>query len=401
MIGQVVGVAELGAPGSAPKISDGIGFGKWKPSFFDTKRPKFVAVKMEVVMVTLLGVLGMGCDSGGDGEGKDTASQEKDGHFTDIMAESELNSPDSGWKDSGIGDVETEPDGDTAETALLPQCWTDLAIGEKQIFATPFVDGTEGIAFGADGAMYASTGKSGTVWRVGADGIAEPWALVPQAIGLASAPNGDLLVASLGPSTAKGTPDGALYRVTGQDQATLWADGIDSPNFVVALADGSAWVSDDFDTVIHHIDADGSVASAVTNIGSPNGMGLNLQKDALFVASTFTPDGEITRIPIDDQGKLMADGWEILAKFGPVAFPDGLAVDELGDVYVAINFEGRVVRLLPQENSPVQDIATGIQNPASIAFGKAPDYDPCSIYVTELLGKHIWRISVGRRGLKM
>lgn len=344
------------------------------------------------------GAFGTGCDGDGDSSATDGVLLE-DHDGTDVLSP-DVATPgvDAAADGSASTETETASEQDSGNRLPVPECWTDLALGEKQIFSTEFADGTEGIAFGADGALYATTGKSGTVWRIDPDGTFEPWATVPQAIGLALAPDGDLLVASLGPSTAKGTPDGAVYRVTGKDQAMLWADGIDSPNFVVALADGTAWVSDDFDTVIHHIDVNGNVTAAVTNIGSPNGMGLSVQKDALFVASTFTPDGEITRIPLDEQGKPKADGWEILAKFGPVAFPDGLAVDETGDVYVAINFEGRVVRLVPQKDSPVQDVATGLQNPASIAFGRAPNYDPCSIYVTELLGKHIWRVAVGRRG---
>jgi sugar lactone lactonase YvrE len=290
-----------------------------------------------------------------------------------------------------------EPDGDEPDGGggADPGCWTDLAVGDKAIFLDGFTGGTEGIAFGPGGKLYVSARADGTVWAVDADGNKSPWVKVPTALGLAPSADGGMWVASIGESNAPADIDGAVYWVSAEGEAELVADGIASPNFVLELEDGSALVSDDFDTRIWRVTRGGEVSVAVEGIASPNGMGLTPERDALVVASTFSAKGEVTRIPLVG-GLPSAEGWVELAQLGAASTPDGLAIGADGSIYVAANLAGKLVKVAPQEGQATVDVATGLGTPASLAFGAGPGFDPCSVYVTELFGDKIWRVSLGQ-----
>lgn len=46
-------------------------------------------------------------------------------------------------------------------------------------------------------------------------------------------------------------------------------------------------------------------------------------------------------------------------------------------------------------------VTSAVKNPASIAFGRGPAYNPCSIYVTGLDGDRIVRVAIGSRGAEL
>jgi hypothetical protein len=46
-------------------------------------------------------------------------------------------------------------------------------------------------------------------------------------------------------------------------------------------------------------------------------------------------------------------------------------------------------------------VAQGLTTPASMAFGRAPDFDPCSLYVTSIRDNRIWRVAVGAQGASL
>ena len=206
--------------------------------------------------------------------------------------------------------------------------------------------------------------------------------------------NGDLIVASFG---VYNQPDGAIYTVDAAGTPTFLVDGIDSPNFVLMLPDGSALISDDFDTRVFRVTADGDVTTAIADVPSPNGMAHSPDGAFMYVASTFTPRGELTRFDVGDDGMPDEASATVIAELGPGSTPDGIAVDAEGAVYVAANIQNRIVRVDP-ETGEQSTVAEGLGTPASLAFGAADGFDPCSIYMTQLFGGQVLRVAVGVEG---
>lgn len=353
-----------------------------------------------------------------DGAGADVAAQDAlvgDSGAKDVLAGDTVGDVGAGdaAADGAVADADAGggPDAqdaaqdagpgiDIEEPPIPDECWDDLAVGEALVFHEAFAGGVEGITFGPGGALYVAQ-KTGQIWRLLADGTAEPFATVPHALGLAPAPDGGLLVADIGASTKVDDLDGALWHVDAAGAVTQISDPMASPNFVAATPDGATLVSDDFDTRVFRVAADGSVTVAVADIGSPNGLGYSPDGAALYVASTFTADGEITRIPVGADGLPNGEERQVIAKLGGAALPDGLAVDEHDRVYVAANFGGQIVRVRGDGLGGPVVLNGEIKNPASLAFGAADGFDPCSVYVTELFQGRVWRVAVGARGVPL
>lgn len=304
---------------------------------------------------------------------------------------------------SGVADGSSSGDASSSSTTGGPiGCWEDLAIGEVEVLYDGFAGGSEGIAFGTDGRLIATTIDDGlgTLWELGADGTATPFAEVPYALGLTPRPDGGFVVASIGENMAA---DGAVYTVSADGDASLLAEGIDSPNFVVLANDGSVLVSDDFDTRVFRVEADGTVTTVIENVPSPNGLAYSPARDILYVASTFSAPGELTRYDVDADGlPIEATGIEILHT-GMGATNDGIAVDVDGFVYVLANLRGEIWKV-DGSATELQDgeiVVDGLASPASMAFGRGNGFDPCSAYVTELFGTRVVRVSLGVEGAEV
>lgn len=276
-------------------------------------------------------------------------------------------------------------------------CRGDLAPGEKVVFHEGFPAGSEGIAAGPD-ALYVSSPRSDTVWRLAPDGTRTVFAEVPDPLGMAFLSDGRLAVADIGATNNVGVADGGVVLIALDGTVTRIATGMESPNFVTVLPDDSLLVSDDFVTHIWHVTLDGEVTAVVDDVPSPNGMAFNRARDRLLVVSTFSPGGEITSFPVDAAGLPIAAEAQRLMENGPGLTQDGVALDAHDHLYVARNVAGQIVRHRADGTGEPVVVATDLRTPASIAFGRAPDFDPCSIYVTELFGNRVWRIAVGDEG---
>ena len=290
----------------------------------------------------------------------------------------------------------TVAESETGTTGDPLECWSDLAVGSSAILYEGFPEGTEGITFGADGILYTTT--FGMVWRIDPDGEASEFAAVPDALGLAPwGEAGELVVASFG---VYNKPDGAVYTVTSEGEATLLATGIDSPNFVTIAADGSALISDDFDTRVFRVTPEGELTIAIEDVPSPNGMAYSPDGSSFYVASTFTDDGQLTRYDVDASGMPIESTAREIMHLGIGSTPDGIAVDIDNRVYVAANLRSEIWRVDGDAEVVTEGelVTSDVMNPASLAFGRGPAYDPCSIYVTELDGARIVRVSIGTRG---
>ncbi|MBU3614199.1 SMP-30/gluconolactonase/LRE family protein [Polynucleobacter sp. Latsch14-2] len=120
----------------------------------------------------------------------------------------------------------------------------------------------------------------------------------------------------------------------------------------------------------------GDLACLLNNVPSPNGIALNPQESVLYIAATransvwramLLPDGSITRVGNFIQ---MSGG----------SGPDGLALDQTGNIYVAHAGFGAVWKFSPQ-GEPLLRInsCTGLMT-TNIAFGGKDRQD---LYITE------------------
>ncbi len=293
----------------------------------------------------------------------------------------------------GDSDDDAVADGDSDEP--VSACLTDLEVGEKLEFVSDLAE-SEGIAFDGLGHLYVS--ETDRVLRIAPDGSYSTFSEIPQAIGMAFDENGDLLVASLGEQFDDETQDGSLYLVTpdGSSSLLLEAGTILNPNFVTRTPWGTWLIGDDYVPEIWEVTDNGEATLWSDAIESPNGMVFTADGNWLYVASTFEDGSPIYRLPIDNG---QAGEKELVVNLTPGSMNDGVAMDSEGYLYVAANVMGEIIRISP--TGETQTIASGLLTPASLAFGEGDGFDPCSLYVTELRGNRVWRISLGVSGLAL
>ena len=270
-------------------------------------------------------------------------------------------------------------------------------------------DGAEGLAFNGEGRLFVTANRA--LWEINGDGTTRKIVDLFSNLGLAAIGERDLLVADFGPTNAfrqDRNTDGIVWRITPEGEKTSVITGIGDPNFVLVRKDGSILVSDDATSDIFVVGEDKQPAIFSTAVNHPNGLALSDDGETLYVAQIFksirpvVPDDSLWAIDLEDgQPKGAA---RLVARTGPRAANDGLAMDDRGRVYVAANgAAGQVWRYDP-ESDEVELIAEGVFGAASIAFG-AGDFDHESIYISTTnnqgRGGKIWRVAVGAKGQKL
>lgn len=350
--------------------------------------------------VCLLAAVPLACgdDSGGEPiAGSSGAASTGSGTVagTSTSVGSESTSSDS----SSTASLDDSGSSSSSTTGVPSQCWDDLEVGALEVVYDGFAGGSEGIAFTSDGRLIVTTLDDGvgTLWEISPEGEATVFVEVPYALGLAPRSDGSLVVASIGELME---PDGGVYEVSSSGRATLLAEGIDSANFVALAPDGSVLVSDALDTRVFHVEQDGTLSTVIEDVPSPNGIAYSPDNTVFYVASTFSLNGELTRYDVDGDGMpIESSGVEILHT-GPGSVNDGIGVDVDGNVYVLANFSGELWRVdgSATELRDGEVLVEGLESPASMAFGRGENFDPCSAYVTELLGPRVVRVALGVEG---
>jgi len=278
--------------------------------------------------------------------------------------------------DDDNDDNDNNDDNDDNDDDEATACWADLPVGEKAIFAQGF-DMSEGIAFSAAGELFVANRT--------AVSLVHP-------IGIAFAPDGDLYVCDFGASSLPAPNDGAIYKIGPGYAKTLVATGVANPNFITYTPRGTFLVSDNETATIYELTLGGELTHWLDGLVSPDGMVYSPDRQTLYVAGTIAPGSPLFAVSLDAAG-LPLD-FAVLAELDKGSWPDGVALDENGMVYVTENLSGKIVRVDPATGD-FTALAAGMEGPASMAFGAGPDFDPCSLYVTELRGTHVWRVSVG------
>jgi gluconolactonase len=266
------------------------------------------------------------------------------------------------------------------------------------ILTDPRLDHPEGLAVHRDGSVWCG-GERGQVFRVDPDGtsIEEVASTGGFCLGMAFGRDDDLFVCDL--------KHAAVFRVeTGTGRVERFADGVGGhrlriPNSPAFDAQGRLYVSDS-----HQFDRPGP---GVLRFGPDgrgelwyghdlvfaNGLAVSPDGAHLYVAETFA--NRVSRIAIRDDGS--AGEREAVAAT-PDAWPDGLAFDVAGNLYVGCYEPSQVLRVDPEGRVQVlfrEWSAHLLAHPTNLAFRGA------TMFTANLGRWHLTRLEVGVEGLAL
>lgn len=173
--------------------------------------------------------------------------------------------------------------------------------------------------------------------------------------GIALLRNGDFLLTHLG------NEEGGVYRLQRSGQVSPWlmsVDGVDLPptNFVVEDGLGRFWITvstrlkprslgyrrECNDGFIVMVDRQGARIVA-DGLGYTNEVALHPNGRWLYVNETFSR--RLSRFALHPDGTLGPK--EVVVEFGAGTFPDGLAFDEDGGVWIVSIISNRLIRVAP------------------------------------------------------
>ena len=262
----------------------------------------------------------------------------------------------------------------------------------------PQLDHPEGLAVAPDGSVWCG-GERGQVFRVDPDGTAvtEVASTGGFCLGMAFGPGGDLFVCDL--------KHAAVFRVeAATGKVERFADGVPGhrlriPNFPAFDAQGRLYVSDS-----HHFDRPGPGVLRFDPDGRgelwygrdltfANGLALGPDGRHLYVAETFA--NRVSRIAIGDDGA--AGACQAFAAT-PAAWPDGLAFDTDGNLYVGCYEPSQVLRVDPKGRVEVlfrEWSAHLLAHPTNLAFRGT------TMFTANLGRWHLTRLEVGAEGLAL
>ena len=261
----------------------------------------------------------------------------------------------------------------------------------------PQLDHPEGLAVHRDGSVWCG-GERGQVFRIEPDGssIEEVASTGGFCLGMAFGADDDLFVCDL--------KHAAVFRVGTGGRVERFADGVPGhrlriPNSPAFDADGRLYVSDShqFDRPgpgVLRFDPDGQGELWYgQDLTFANGLALGPDGRHLYVAETFA--NRVPRIPIGDDGAA-GEREEVAPTRG--AWPDGLAFDVGGNLYVGCYEPSQVLRVAPRGRVEVlfrELSAHLLAHPPNLAFRGT------TMFTANLGRWHLSRLEVGVEGLSL
>jgi hypothetical protein len=221
---------------------------------------------------------------------------------------------------------------------VRPECVLATATGD--LYTADFRGGVAHIRPDGSQALYLGPGPDGLV-------------LKPNGIALLR--DGSFLLAHLG------ADDGGVFRLERNGRVEPWllqVDGQDLPptNFVTEDAQGRFWVTVSTrlepralgyrrscaDGFIVRVD-DRGAAIVADGLGYTNEVAVDPSGCWLYVNETFAR--RLSRFALRQDGSLGPK--QVVTEFGPGTFPDGLAFDEEGSVWIVSIVSNRLIRVAP------------------------------------------------------
>lgn len=198
--------------------------------------------------------------------------------------------------------------------------------GTPSIFATGF--DPYGIAFNANGEVFAASSNSAAIFKVAANGTRTTFAsALGDPLGLVFDANGNLYAAEFTASAVrKIAPDGS---------ATTFASSIFHADGVTADPSGNLFVSGYSDGRITKISPAGGKTTFATGLGGPVGVACDAAGN-LFVAERN--GGRISRYTPSGTQSVFSTA---------LGSPYGLVFDAAGDLFASNQFVGTIVRFTP------------------------------------------------------
>jgi len=267
---------------------------------------------------------------------------------------------------------------------------------EPEVVASGF-DSPEGPAFDEAGSLYYVNWLTSSIVRIGKDGVPREIANtrgIPA--GLAFHRDGTLYCADEGVEIHGIITIDASGRFT-PFVATYQGRPLNGANDLVFDASGVLYFSDPWGSSaerpiggFYRAFPDGRIEQIDTGLAFPNGVAINADETAVFLAETRP--NRILRYA------LRADGTcgprTLFATLTGAPGPDGMAFDAEGRLYVAQHGAGRVC-VFNATGAMIEEIATPGRQPTNVAFGGA-NLD--ELYVTEVETASLYRYRIGRRG---
>jgi gluconolactonase len=234
---------------------------------------------------------------------------------------------------------------------------------------------TNGLALGADGALYACEGASGAIARYDANG--SKTVLVGQFEGKRLNSPNDLVLdragriwftdPRYGDQTGRELDHDSVYRLTPPETGER------------------AW----------------SIERLTFDTTRPNGLLLSPDEQTLYVAQRDYNAGSVRQLrayPVQSDGSLGA--FTVLHDFGDARGIDGMCWDESNQIVATCGWElsgpGSRIAVFSTDGTVVEEHPVPDGRPTNCAFGGE---NPTDLYVTTLVG-HLYRVTnTGRRGI--
>lgn len=260
------------------------------------------------------------------------------------------------------------------------------------------LDHPECVAIGADGSLFAG-GEAGEIYRITTDGTVTQFATaLGESGGIALDAQGNLYECNL---------SGHLNRITPDGELTVYSTGTAElpaffPNYPVFDQHGNLFFTDSGewtrqDGRIYVVRPDGTSELAFPDyLGFPNGLALDSDEGWLYLVQSNLHN--VARIKISD-GELVGRA-EIYAEFPTTTVPDGIALTESRDLYVAFYDPSVIYVVEPSGRIDVllEGLAFDLLNrPTNITFSRETTH----MYYPNYGTGEIVRLDVGEKGMPL
>lgn len=152
---------------------------------------------------------------------------------------------------------------------------------------------------------------------------------------------------------------------------------------------------------VYRLDPDGKVALLISDIPMPNGIALSPNEDKLYIGCNYEGDPEKGIKPANyiliydlDFGGEISNGKKFI-NYPDNYGPDGITVDQNGNLYVALRDEINPGVCIYNSNAEFIDKIPLMEVPSNVAFGKGEDKN----YLFITAGESLYKIKVLSQGI--